>query len=149
MKKVLPLAIAGVVAATLSFATIGAKAQTPLAGQPAAATAPPGGAPPPSAEGPPPGAPEGAHLPILMVTSIEVLRSPRGGGAPVNKLFENGSFASTRTAFCALTQMVPTDLLLEAFDRLEQNLANEAADGGTTPGLQTAGPIAAQLSRVS
>ncbi|HUA89534.1 MAG TPA: cyclophane-forming radical SAM/SPASM peptide maturase GrrM/OscB, partial [Steroidobacteraceae bacterium] len=26
-----------------------------------------------------------------------------GGGAPVNKLTENGSFASTRTAFCALT----------------------------------------------
>ena len=72
-----------------------------------------------------------------------------GGGAPVNKLFETGSFTSTRTSYCTLTQMVPTDLLLEAFDRLEQNLASEAADGGTTPGLQTAGPIAAQLSRVS
>lgn len=72
-----------------------------------------------------------------------------GGGAPVNKLFEAGSFTSTRTSYCTLTQMVPTDLLLEAFDRLEQNLASEAADGGTTPGAQTAGPIAAQLSRVS
>jgi uncharacterized protein len=72
-----------------------------------------------------------------------------GGGAPVNKLFETGSFTSTRTSYCTLTQMVPTDLLLEAFDRLEQNLASEAADGGTTPGVQTAGPIAAQLSRVS
>jgi len=72
-----------------------------------------------------------------------------GGGAPVNKLFETGSFTSTRTSYCMLTQMVPTDLLLEAFDRLEQNLASEAADGGTTPGLETAGPIAAQLSRVS
>ena len=82
MKKVLPLAVAGVVAATLSFATIGAKAQTPAAGQPAAAAAP-GGAPPSSAEGPPPGAPEGAHLPFLMVTSIEVLRSPRGGGMDI------------------------------------------------------------------
>ena len=82
MKKVLPLAVAGVVAATLSFATIGAKAQTPAAGQPAAAGAP-GGGPPSSAEGPPPGAPEGAHLPFLMVTSIEVLRSPRGGGMDI------------------------------------------------------------------
>src|SRR4051812_26213963 len=72
-----------------------------------------------------------------------------GGGAPVNKLFETGSFTSTRTSYCTLTQIVPTDLLLEAFDRLERNLASEAADGGTTPGLQTAGPIAAQLSRVS
>ena len=82
MKKALPLAVAGVVAATLSFVTIGAKAQTPAAGQPAAAAAP-GGAPPSSAEGPPPGAPEGAHLPFLMVTSIEVLRSPRGGGMDI------------------------------------------------------------------
>ena len=85
MKKALPLAVAGVVAATLSFATIGAKAQTPAAGQPAAAGAP-GGGPPSSAEGPPPGAPEGAHLPFLMVTSIEVLRSPRGGGMDIIRL---------------------------------------------------------------
>jgi uncharacterized protein len=43
-----------------------------------------------------------------------------GGGSPVNKLFENGSFAGTTTSFCTLTQMVPTDLILEAYDRLEQ-----------------------------
>jgi uncharacterized protein len=42
-----------------------------------------------------------------------------GGGAPVNKLAENGSFRSTRTAFCALTQMVPIDLILDAFERLK------------------------------
>jgi uncharacterized protein len=42
-----------------------------------------------------------------------------GGGAPVNKLAENGSFHSTRTSFCELTQMVPIDLILEAFDRLQ------------------------------
>jgi uncharacterized protein len=41
-----------------------------------------------------------------------------GGGAPVNKLAENGSFKSTRTAFCGLTQMVPIDLILDAFERL-------------------------------
>ncbi|MCW5734569.1 MAG: GRRM system radical SAM/SPASM domain protein [Enhydrobacter sp.] len=72
-----------------------------------------------------------------------------GGGAPVNKLFETGSFTGTRTSYCTLTQMVPTDLLLNAFDQLEHNLASAAADGGTTPEVQTAGPIAAQLSRVS
>lgn len=71
-----------------------------------------------------------------------------GGGAPVNKLFETGSFAGTRTSYCTLTQMVPTDLLLEAFDRLEQDWASAAADGNTPPGLQTVGPTAAQLSRV-
>jgi uncharacterized protein len=42
-----------------------------------------------------------------------------GGGAPVNKLAENGSFGSTRTAFCSLVQIVPTDLILNALDRLE------------------------------
>ncbi|HTR84115.1 MAG TPA: cyclophane-forming radical SAM/SPASM peptide maturase GrrM/OscB, partial [Reyranella sp.] len=49
-----------------------------------------------------------------------------GGGAPVNKLFETGSFAGTRTSFCELTQMVPTDLILEAYDRLEQSWTAEA-----------------------
>jgi uncharacterized protein len=44
-----------------------------------------------------------------------------GGGAPGNKLFENGSFASTTTSYCTLTQMVPTDLILEAYERLEQS----------------------------
>ncbi len=48
-----------------------------------------------------------------------------GGGAPVNKLTENGAFASTRTAFCALTQMVPTDLVLEAFDRVQRGTEGE------------------------
>ena len=82
MNRFLPLAVAGVVAATASFATIGAVAQAPPAGQPAAATAP-GGPPPASADTPPPGAPEGTRLPFLIVTSIEVLRSPRGGGMDI------------------------------------------------------------------
>jgi uncharacterized protein len=42
-----------------------------------------------------------------------------GGGAPVNKLFENGSFNSACTSFCDLTQKVPIDLILGAFNRLE------------------------------
>jgi uncharacterized protein len=45
-----------------------------------------------------------------------------GGGAPVNKLTENGSFDSGRTSFCSLTQMVPTDLILEAFSRVESGI---------------------------
>jgi uncharacterized protein len=42
-----------------------------------------------------------------------------GGGAPVNKLFETGTFETTRTGYCRLTQMVPTDIILDAIDRLE------------------------------
>jgi uncharacterized protein len=42
-----------------------------------------------------------------------------GGGAPINKLTENGSFATARTRFCELTQMVPTDLILDALERME------------------------------
>ncbi|HTI79148.1 MAG TPA: cyclophane-forming radical SAM/SPASM peptide maturase GrrM/OscB [Acetobacteraceae bacterium] len=44
-----------------------------------------------------------------------------GGGAPVNKLTENGSFTTDRTRFCELTQMVPTDLILDALERMELN----------------------------
>jgi uncharacterized protein len=45
-----------------------------------------------------------------------------GGGAPVNKLAENGSFRSTRTSFCGLTQMVPVDLILDAFDQFKDGM---------------------------
>ena len=44
-----------------------------------------------------------------------------GGGEPVNKLTENGSFISTETAFCRLTRMCATDLILDAIDRLDPN----------------------------
>lgn len=40
----------------------------------------------------------------------------------MNKLAENGTFQSTRTAFCGLTQMVPIDLILDAFARLKLTL---------------------------
>jgi uncharacterized protein len=42
-----------------------------------------------------------------------------GGGAPVNKLFESGTFEATTTGYCRLTQMVPTDIILDALDRLQ------------------------------
>lgn len=48
-----------------------------------------------------------------------------GGGSPINKLTENGSFATTRTSFCELVQKVPTDLILEALDRLETVLDDD------------------------
>ena len=41
-----------------------------------------------------------------------------GGGEPVNKLSENGTFVSTETAYCRLTRMRVTDLVLDAIDRL-------------------------------
>jgi uncharacterized protein len=41
-----------------------------------------------------------------------------GGGEPVNKLFENGSFASTETTYCRLAKMRATDLVLDALDRV-------------------------------
>ena len=35
-----------------------------------------------------------------------------GGGAPANKYFENGSFASTETMFCRYTIKLPLDIVL-------------------------------------
>jgi uncharacterized protein len=41
-----------------------------------------------------------------------------GGGEPVNKLAENGAFASTETSYCRITKMRATDLILDALDRI-------------------------------
>jgi uncharacterized protein len=41
-----------------------------------------------------------------------------GGGEPVNKLAENGSFASSETTYCRLTKMRTTDLVLDALERV-------------------------------
>ena len=41
-----------------------------------------------------------------------------GGGEPVNKLFENGSFASTETTYCRMTKMRVTDLVLDRLERV-------------------------------
>ncbi len=43
-----------------------------------------------------------------------------GGGAPVNKLSENGTFISTETTYCRMTIMRPIDLVLGALDQLER-----------------------------
>ena len=67
-----------------------------------------------------------------------------GGGAPVNKFFENGRFDSTTTSFCTLTQMVPTDLILEAFDKFEQSLPDDGlsalAKSAAQPAASSAQP---------
>jgi len=41
-----------------------------------------------------------------------------GGGEPVNKLFENGAFATTETTYCRMTKMRATDLVLDRLERL-------------------------------
>jgi uncharacterized protein len=56
-----------------------------------------------------------------------------GGGAPVNKLSENGRFASDQTRFCELTLMVPTDLILDALDRVDPILQMTDAASSATP----------------
>jgi uncharacterized protein len=64
---------------------------------------------------------------------VEVCRSECGyfsicgGGSPINKLTENGSFATSTTTFCRLVTQVPADLVLEAFERLA---GKPAATGG-------------------
>jgi hypothetical protein len=45
----------------------------------------------------------------------------------VNKLAENGSFASAETAFCRLVKMRATDLVLDALDRMKPPPATSAA----------------------
>jgi uncharacterized protein len=41
-----------------------------------------------------------------------------GGGEPVNKLFENGSFATGETTYCRMTKMRATDLVLDRLERM-------------------------------
>lgn len=41
-----------------------------------------------------------------------------GGGAPSNKVFENGTFASTSTTYCELTKKRVTDFLLETIEAM-------------------------------
>jgi uncharacterized protein len=50
-----------------------------------------------------------------------------GGGEPVNKLFENGSFASTETTYCRMTKMRVTDLVLDRLERVRLPATGVAA----------------------
>ena len=47
-----------------------------------------------------------------------------GGGEPINKMAETGTFVSTETKYCRLTKMRATDLVLDAIER-----AREGGDG--------------------
>jgi uncharacterized protein len=53
-----------------------------------------------------------------------------GGGEPVNKLAENGSFATSETTYCRMTKMRATDLILDRLERVETTVA---AVGGAMP----------------
>jgi len=55
-----------------------------------------------------------------------------GGGEPVNKLAENGSFISAETAYCRVHKMRGMDLVLDAIERLSPDASHgwHAARGG-------------------
>lgn len=71
-----------------------------------------------------------------------------GGGEPVNKLAENGSFISTETTYCRMTKMRATDLVLDLLDRVGQSpdlaqsgirtLGATSHDGGADAALPAA-----------
>ena len=72
------------------------------------------------------GRPNLARMSADVQTGVQMCRetcqyfSVCGGGEPVNKMAENGSFASTETQYCRLTKMRATDLVLDAIDRIRQ-----------------------------
>jgi uncharacterized protein len=62
-----------------------------------------------------------------------------GGGEPVNKLSENGSFVSTETTYCRVMKMRATDLVLEALDRIPAAGPALLAASGSTASLRRTG----------
>jgi len=65
-----------------------------------------------------------------------------GGGEPVNKLFENGSFATAETTYCRMTKMRATDLVLDRLERMR--LAGDltaSAAGVATVSTGVASPV--------
>jgi uncharacterized protein len=69
-----------------------------------------------------------------------------GGGAPVNKLSENGSFNSTKTSFCNLIQITPTNLILNALSQMEEALAKAKQRPGRPSYAASQNPV--QLSEL-
>jgi len=59
-----------------------------------------------------------------------------GGGEPVNKLAENGTFISSETTYCRMTKMRATDLVLDLLERVEQQ---KLAPGFSEPATAAAG----------
>src|SRR5882762_3936967 len=52
-----------------------------------------------------------------------------GGGEPVNKLAENGTFVSAETTYCRMSKMRATDLVLDLLDGIEQRGATLSETG--------------------
>ena len=52
-----------------------------------------------------------------------------GGGEPVNKLAENGTFISTETTYCRLTKMRATDLVLDALESVQPGVSDRNDPG--------------------
>jgi len=48
-----------------------------------------------------------------------------GGGEPVNKMAENGTFVSTETTYCRVTKMRATDLVLDALERVAPRVSGQ------------------------
>jgi uncharacterized protein len=67
-----------------------------------------------------------------------------GGGEPVNKLAENGTFASTETTYCRMTKMRATDLVLDALERVQPSASDRK--GPSIPRTET--PARDQCVRV-
>jgi len=63
-----------------------------------------------------------------------------GGGEPINKISENGSFVTTETTYCRMTRMRPTDLVLDRLERIQLK--------GTDTGNDTADMTAEKASTV-
>jgi uncharacterized protein len=61
-----------------------------------------------------------------------------GGGEPVNKLAENGTFVSSETTYCRMTKMRSTDLILDALDRVQPGSlpTGGAALAAAIPGMR-------------
>jgi uncharacterized protein len=64
-----------------------------------------------------------------------------GGGEPVNKLAENGTFASTETTYCRMTKMRVTDLVLDLVEVIGQRVAEPP---GTGSGKFSPEPVAGE-----
>jgi uncharacterized protein len=67
-----------------------------------------------------------------------------GGGEPVNKLAENGTFISGETIFCRMTKQRTTDLVLDLLDQLDRRSAGMAKPGSDIAGIA---PIAGDARR--
>jgi uncharacterized protein len=62
-----------------------------------------------------------------------------GGGEPVNKMAENGTFVSTETTYCRVTKMRATDLVLDALERVEPRVSGQNNSGLSVRGDACAG----------